>query len=127
MKKLFALAVGVSLVSLNLSAFEKPLFITACEGKAAGAACTFTNKTGKNISDKCVNHTNPKGVAELACGTPPVMQHGKPVPVKACEGKASGDACTFTAPNGKSVSDKCVSHTNPKGEAELACGSPKAK
>lgn len=75
MKNLFALTMGLLGLCFNLNAedkavFVKPPFVTACEGKAAGADCAFTLKDGKKISDKCQNAKNPKGIEELVCGLP---------------------------------------------------------
>lgn len=47
---------------------------------------------------------------------------GTPPPVKACEGKSAGDACSFQTKDGSTKSDVCKKVKSPKGEEELSCG-----
>jgi len=75
MKKRFLLSVSTIMLLVSVNAYSqghgKPPFVTACAGKSAGDACSFQDREGNTKSDSCVNSTNPRGEAELTCGTPP--------------------------------------------------------
>jgi hypothetical protein len=84
--------------------------VTACAGKAAGDACSFTSDDGTAHDGACRAFAS--GV--LAC-----VQ--VPPPVAACTGKAAGDACSFTGEDGKSVSGLCTA----RDHRPLACVPPR--
>ena len=47
--------------------------------------------------------------------------HPPPEAVDACDGRASGDACSFETPDGDTLSGSCFKPDDAPGDAPLAC------
>jgi hypothetical protein len=93
--------------------------LDACNGKAAGDACTLTTPDGQTVSSTCGSCGD--GMP-LAC-MPPRHEGGPPqAALDACGGKAAGDTCSLTAPDGQAVSGTC--RNGPDGAGPLACAPP---
>lgn len=97
-----------------------PAALAACEGKTASTACRFAAPDGKNIDGTCLNRPR---TGELVCHPKDapmgITRQGPPLEaLKACEGKASGAACSFSPPHGGTLSGTCFS---PSTDKPLAC------
>jgi hypothetical protein len=90
--------------------------LDACSGKASGDGCALFGKRdgGWSLPGSCRSTFDGSG---LACvPTPP----GPPsFLVNACSGKASGGACTVTAPSGRTFDGTCVTG---RASTTLFCG-----
>jgi hypothetical protein len=100
--------------------------IDACNGKSAGDDCSFT-ADGRTLNGRCVAPPPgaPADAPALACLPPPPPP--PPEAIEACNGKAAGDDCTVTTPDGNSIAGKCVAP--PPGapaDAQIACMPPMA-
>ena len=89
--------------------------IAACDGLAAGAACSLTSPDGQvSVAGTC--RASLDGTT-VACG------HNPPGPpaalVEACAGKAAGDACSATEEDGDSHDGTCVTG---RDGTTLVCG-----
>jgi hypothetical protein len=92
--------------------------VDACSGKAAGEACTFTDRHGDADDGACLT---PPGQSVLACApvrTPPAEA------VTACSGKAAGDACTLPARDDGHTPPAGACGLGPAGAGPLACAPP---
>lgn len=78
-----------------------PFDTTACDGKAAGDACTSTTE-GTETEGVCT--ADPMGGSSLICipVTPPEA-------IDACDGQSSGATCSYVAEDGSTVSGQCLS------------------
>ena len=87
----------------------------ACQGMAAGAACTLTGKDGSSIAGTCLATIDGSSVA---CSPNP------PAPpaelVTPCQGKAAGDTCTVTGGEGDETHSGVCS-LGPASTGPLAC------
>lgn len=58
-----------------------PPFITACSSSSAGAACSFTGRSGSTETGTCQSKTNPRtNAAELICVTQEMEKNQPPSP-----------------------------------------------
>jgi hypothetical protein len=93
-----------------------PEMVEACNGSAAGDACTVTLK-GRTFDGTC--RPGPTSETPLAClpkGPPP----GVPMreAADACNGRAAGDVCSFTFPD-RTIDGTC--QLDPHRDGSLVC------
>ena len=89
--------------------------IAACQGKAAGDKVQFTGQGGQTVAASCIQTQDglaarPDG-AQFAGRGP----GGGPPPaeaIAACQGKAAGDAVSFTGPGGRTIAAACIQTPN---------------
>lgn len=108
--------------------------IDACVGKAAGDACTIAARRDHDDDDdqgedeqegEDDDHDDDEDAVSGACTTVPelgdallcIPQPHVPPAVTACEGKASGDACSFEH-DGATIDGQCLT---PPGRTGLLC------
>jgi len=94
-----------------------PGMVAACNGSAAGDACTFT-LNGQSVNGIC--RAGPKPEAPLACfGEGPLPGIGSAQ--VACKGRAAGDSCSI-AFSDRTVEGTCrADPTDPQRDGSLIC------
>src|SRR5215472_12111381 len=94
-----------------------PEMVAACNGSAAGDACTFTLK-GQALTGTC--RAGPTPEAPLAC-FPNGPLPGIGAASAACNGRAAGDSCTV-AFSDHTVEGTCrADPTDPQRDGSLIC------
>jgi len=96
--------------------------LTACEQKAESEACSFSNPRGGVVDGTCVARRDVPG--QRVCfpndRPGPDGEGGPPEElIAACEQKVTGDACSFTSPQGDTTSGTCAE--GPDGIPGLLC------
>ena len=100
-----------------VSLFPPPEMVAACNGSAAGDACTFTLK-GQAVNGTC--RAGPTPEAPLAC-FPKGPLPGIAAAQAACNGRAAGDSCTV-AFSDRTVEGTCRPDPNdPRRDGSLIC------
>ncbi|HEY8072542.1 MAG TPA: hypothetical protein VIF62_00485 [Labilithrix sp.] len=91
----------------------------ACTSKASGDACSLSFRS-RTINGSCANA--PEGAPQqgLVCKPEGDRSAMHQAALAACDGKASGDACTVTHENG-TASGSCMAPRHGNAEGKLIC------
>ena len=106
-----------------------PEAISACQGKAVSATCSFTGRKGESVEGVCRGAPDGDTSKPVACAPnhPPGGQGGPgghhgppPEALQACQGKSQGATCSVETPDGQTLGGKCDRPPNDSSKP-LAC------